>query len=183
MNNDTTVAFLRGMIFPRFITKPISSIYRIFDSIDNPKEWFSTKKCYEDDFILNSIAHYLFNCIKDLEIDVVLSEEKNQKLNSELSEIFKDNKYRLKSLIIDEKHKNGSLKKKIQKKDICFVNDIVIDREEVDKIVSFAKEVNGKLVSYVSLFNFTNPGNNPLEISIFNRDDIKRYKIWGLVGF
>lgn len=182
MKNDTTGAMLRGMVFPRFITKPPPNVDFINSSITNPENWLDAESFYKDTFILNSVANYLFKYIKNSNTEIILSEKRNQKMSLVLENLFKENECDVKRIIINMKDKKEFHKEEIENKNICFVDDALIERKEVIEIEDLTVEVNANLVSYVTLFNFEPPIENPVKVvSLFSLDDIQRYKIWDLI--
>lgn len=184
MDKEFEAAVLRGMIFPRFIKKESSGKEYLKSYKKVYEGWFSLKDFYEDQFITNLAARYLFSCLdeKGKDINVLVCEERNNKMADIMQKLFhSENKKVDKIIINNRKHDNFESLKDENK--ICFVDNIVNSRKEVEFIENKTKNIGGKLNSYITLFNFNDEElSNPVKlIAIFNKTDIERYNINKLV--
>ncbi len=184
MSSKFMGSMLRGMLIPTFLEKRAREKTLSTDFLFQfEKFYFNFDRLFNDSLVSNSIGYYLFLLLseKTRKIKVILSKKRSHPLAKSIERIFYSYGYTCEKLILPENNNkpelSQSIKERIRDKEVCFVDNISLDRAEINQIQDFAERAGASIISYISIFNYAGITNPLSIISLFDRKKMERYNL------
>lgn len=190
MKIESLGSMLRGMLVPTFLD-------RMSEGLSDGQEYkgsyinflfnfnafyFDLERMYKDCSVIKLVAGYLISFLNNdyYKGEVVLSKKDGYPLAEQIKKVSELQGYKYCDQVIiddDDAKLSKMTKKRIENKRICFVDNIITDNFDLNGIKKITEKSNAKLVSCLSIFNYT-PASNPVKaFAIFNRNSMKRYSL------